>query len=212
MLLYVEMKHELCKDPMFVRDVEWQDDRSLDRISETEFLCEAAWVVFNSGMRATTIRGLWPRLTKAFACFDAARICSDTEQVRQEALNVFGSIGKVNAVIKVADMLRAVGWDKFRVSIARGGVDYLDRLPYIGPVTKYHLAKNIGFDCVKPDRHIKRMADALETTPDGMCHAVARRTGDKVCVVDLVLWKWASTNQDYMEVLERRVLRPYIGA
>src|SRR5204862_28581 len=40
------------------------------------------------------------------------------------------------------------------------GPTWLTRCPYIGPVTCWHLAKNVGMDVVKPDRHLVRMAQA----------------------------------------------------
>jgi hypothetical protein len=37
-------------------------------------------------------------------------------------------------------------------------LEYLDTLPMMGPATRCHLARNIGIDCVKADRHLNRLA------------------------------------------------------
>ena len=37
------------------------------------------------------------------------------------------------------------------------GVNYLTTFDQIGPVTAFHLAKNLGLDVVKPDRPLVRM-------------------------------------------------------
>jgi len=80
---------------------------------------------------------------------------------------------------------------------------------YIGPVTCFHLAKNLGVDVVKHDRHLVRYAsymgfrDATE-----LCEMISRITGDRVAVVDLVLWRFATLMPAYERELVER-FRPY---
>ena len=63
---------------------------------------------------------------------------------------------------------------------------YLESLPWIGPTTKYHLARNIGIDCVKPDRHLKRLAQRFGyATPDDLCRDIMNEVGGRLGMIDL---------------------------
>ncbi len=81
------------------------------------------------------------------------------------------------------------------------GVDFLKTLDFIGPITCYHLAKNIGLDVVKPDRHLVRITEATKfANPHDLCSLIAEMTGDKITVVDLVLWRYATLNDQYVSI------------
>ena len=67
---------------------------------------------------------------------------------------------------------------------------WLQTLPFIVPITVYHLAKNYGFDCAKPDRHLVRIAGAEGTHE--LCARLARETGDRIATVDVVIWRAAN--------------------
>jgi len=57
-------------------------------------------------------------------------------------------------------------------------VDELILLPFIGPVTVWHLAKNFGLITAKPDRHLARISNALGSSgADELRHVVAEQTG-----------------------------------
>ena len=58
------------------------------------------------------------------------------------------------------------------------------------PITCWHLAKNYGHDCAKPDRYLTRIAGA-EGTHD-LCARLAKETGDRIATVDLVIWRAAN--------------------
>jgi len=64
-------------------------------------------------------------------------------------------------------------------------------LPYIGEITSYHLAKNLGADVAKPDRHLVRFA-ASQGFSDvhTLCSAISQVSGDPLRVVDVVLWRF----------------------
>jgi hypothetical protein len=63
-------------------------------------------------------------------------------------------------------------------------------LPYVGPVTWRHLAKNLGAPVAKTDRHLVRLA-AGRPSVDVMCDEIGRWLGEPVAVVDIVLWRWS---------------------
>jgi hypothetical protein len=69
---------------------------------------------------------------------------------------------------------------------------WLRKLPWIGKITAYHMAKNLGVDCCKPDRHLVRLAQVIDSEPETLCHDLAAATGDRVATVDTVLWRAAN--------------------
>lgn len=119
---------------------------------------------------------IWERILDAIA---AGRPVSDA----------FGHEGKSAAIQK--------GWDARDTSleqfeIARGQseeavMDWIDGLPWIGRVTRLHLAKNLGLDHAEPDRWLERVAAASGETVEGLCARLAAATGDRVATVDLVI-------------------------
>jgi hypothetical protein len=79
------------------------------------------------------------------------------------------------------------------------GAEFLCSLPYFGPATSRHLGKSLGLDIAKPDRHLSRLAKATGfTDAQGLCEALASVTGDRVAVIDLVLWRYATLDPNYV--------------
>jgi len=68
-------------------------------------------------------------------------------------------------------------------------VEYLKSLPWIGDITCWHLAKNLGLNVVKPDRWLVRVANAYNMTPDGLCDEISKITGETKHTVDLIIWR-----------------------
>lgn len=75
-------------------------------------------------------------------------------------------------------------------------IEYLDSLPHIGPITRYHLARNIGLDFAKPDVHLVRLAKRFGFIDvETMCRLIHERTKERIGVVDLVLWRYCERGQ-----------------
>jgi hypothetical protein len=67
-------------------------------------------------------------------------------------------------------------------------VNYLQELPYIGGITCYHLARNIGFDVAKPDRILVRLAKKYDfNSAHDICETLSKATGEHVGTVDVIL-------------------------
>lgn len=186
----------------YEEDITWAEDLDLDKLTESTWLQEAAWVIFNSGFRASTVRGKWSALRRAFFDFPSASVLVEYHLLcRRQALRVFGHQGKVDAVLEVARITDAEGWPAIREALREQGPKYLHRFPFIGPITCYHLARDLGLDCVKPDRHLVRIAEAAGyDTPLAMCEVVASVVGDRLGVIDMVLWRFATLQAGYEEV------------
>jgi hypothetical protein len=178
----------------FAEEIDWQHDLAFERIEESDFLREAAWVILASGMRETIIRRKFDDFTQAFLGWESAEaIIRKKDACRTAALRCFANTRKVDGILLVAEHVASVGYLSVKRSIEKSGLDYLERFPFIGPITRYHLAKNIGLDVVKPDRHLVRMSKASGFfSADAMCRTIAELVGEKAAVVDIVLWRFAT--------------------
>jgi len=183
----------------YAGEVEWQDLRSPEEIDERTFLREAAWVVLASGMRETVIRNLFDTFSHAFFDWQSAKqISENRRRVRRDAMQVFGHSGKVDAIISLADHVTTNGIACIAERLRQEGSEYLTQFPYLGPATSCHLAKNLGLEIAKPDRHLVRIAAASGCdSVRAMCTLIATCVGDRIAVVDLVIWRFATLHGGY---------------
>jgi len=189
----------------YAREIFWQESICLDSLTEQDLLCETAWVILNSGMRESVIRGLFPLFSEAFRNWHSAcDVVEHESSCRRRAVEVFGNRAKVNAIVDICWTVYEEGFQNLKKRIQKEGIPALRDLPFIGPVTGYHLAKNIGMDVVKPDRHLCRLSSALGfSSPSTMCEEISSFTEDRISVVDIVIWRYATLNRDYISHFSR---------
>jgi len=185
----------------FHGEVEWQTRRKLEDISEQDFLREAAWVVLSSGMRESVIRTHFADLDSSFLSFrSASLIDSSRKSCRRQALELFNHRGKVDAILSIARHVSKVGFEEVVRELKIKPIDYLLQFAYLGPATARHLAKNLGVKIVKPDRHLQRVSSFFGyRSPDSMCSAIASIVPDDVSVIDLVIWRFATLDKNYLD-------------
>jgi len=202
--LYREIKHTFMGSA-FASEIAWQEQVSSDNIAESDFLRESAWVILSSGMREKVVRSKFPGISVAFFAWESAsKIILNKDICLHKAMECFAHEGKIKAILEVARCVHQEGFPNVLASLRQDVIDYIQRFPYIGPTTSYHLAKNLGFDVVKPDRHLKRLAKCTGyATPADLCADIASVTCDRVCVVDLVLWRFATLVPNYMNYFTR---------
>lgn len=140
------------------------------------FARDVIFVICNSGMRFTVARTIFHKVMAAL-------------EAGQSVAEVFGHRGKVGA-IEAVWKFRETHFAQYRA--AGDKLAYLGSLPWIGEITKYHLAKNFGLPYAKPDVHLTRLAVTFQTTPQALCEALASRCGLKVATVDTLLWRAAA--------------------
>jgi hypothetical protein len=138
-----------------------------------DFASRVIYVICNSGLRVTIAAPI-------------AEACVTVLREGRSATEVFGHARKA-AAIDLIWRERHTLFEQYRRAIAK--LDFLAGLPWIGPVTKHHLAKNLGATAAKPDVHLIRLANAEGTTPARLCRRLARLTGYKISTVDSVLWR-----------------------
>ncbi len=160
--------------------------------SESDLLREAAWVILCSGFRESVVRKRFDYISLCFCDWiSAAEIVRNESNCVATAYGAFKNARKLGAIIDLAKRLVEEGVDRINKKAGRSPVMCFSELPYIGPVTAYHLAKNLGFDVAKNDRHLRRLSAALGVSgAQDLCEAIALRTGERVAVVDSVLWRF----------------------
>lgn len=137
------------------------------------FASEAIYVICNSGMRNSVAVGIFE---KCIVALTAGHSCK----------TVFGHPGKSSAIAEIWQR-RFVLFRRYRKT--DDPLAFCAKLPWIGQVTKYHLAKNFGADVAKPDVHLLRLAVAGNTTPQALCNRLAIETGYRPATVDVILWR-----------------------
>ncbi len=141
-----------------------------------DFCFEYIWVVISAGMKNQIARGIFIKVEDA--------LLRD-----KSASSVFHHEGKVKAI----DGMWHTYEKKFRLyQESDDKLAYLKSLPWIGDITKYHLAKNLGFDVAKPDRHLVRIANNYTKTSQQLCAKLAKETGYRIATVDLIIWRAAN--------------------
>ena len=187
----------------FKREIDWQGSIEFDDVGESDFLQEYAWVVLSSGMRERVIRRIFKQFSDAFYNWQSSVIIAQRSEIcRENALHIFNNERKVGGIINTANFIASVGFGKFRESLKDNTVKALLSLDFIGPITCYHLAKNIGINVAKPDRHLQRIAQIFRYSDvQQLCCEVSQHTGDKISVVDLVFWRFAVIVPDYISIL-----------
>jgi len=177
-------------------EVEWQRDASMSDFSETEFLRESAWVVLCSGFRESVVRRIFKYVSLCFCDWESASsIVEANAACRAAAMASFRNQMKLDAILTIAHHVDDVGFSTFKEAVLSDPLAVLRRLPYIGPVTVWHLAKNLGLDVSKPDRHLVRVSNQLGFySAAQFCTAIADATGERAKVVDLIVWRYLADN------------------
>lgn len=154
--------------------IRWQETVE-PPVDADDFASETVFVICNSGMKHTVARQIYNRVYQAL-----------TEG--SSSATVFGHAGKT-AAIDAIWRCRHELYDKFTALDADAEkLEFLAALPWIGAITKYHLAKNFGVDVAKPDVHLQRLASADGRPVHIMCTELAAETGYRIATVDLILW------------------------
>lgn len=141
--------------------------------SAKQFAKEAIYVICNSGMKNSVAIGIFNR-------------CITALESGQSAKTVFGHPGKSAAI---DDIWRRRLYLFGQYKRSSDPIEFCASLPWIGPITKFHLAKNFGTDVAKPDVHMVRLAEAENTNSQELCKRLALETGYRAATVDMILWR-----------------------
>ena len=152
--------------------IEWSE-RIMPPTDARAFAEATIYVICNSGMKTRVALGIYNK-------------CITALEAGGSATDVFGHPGKAVAIDLIWHS-RELLMKQFMA--ADDKLAFCGALPWIGDVTRYHLAKNLGVDTAKPDVHVARLAKADGTTTLAMCAKLARQTGLRTATVDTILWR-----------------------
>lgn len=196
---YVIAKREVVRAG-YIDEIAWQHRTRVADVDHISFTREAAWVVLSAGMREQVVRSIFGRLGDALHHWDPHEIARD-EGAPARALTVFRHQGKINAIRSIANTAAALTADELRALLQEDPRRFLLRLPYVGPVTWAHLAKNLGMEVVKADRHLVRLARACRRlSAADLCFEIGSWLDEPVSVVDLVLWRYSVLHAQHCSI------------
>lgn len=184
---------------IYYTEVNWQFGRDYFYLSEHEFLKEYSWVVLNSGFRERIVRKYFDYISLCFCDWECAKsIVDNQEACVASASFVFNNPRKLRSIVNLSNIVLQTGFDVLKLKIRLNPLHTLQSLPFIGKITAFHLAKNIGLNVAKPDRHMSRLSSSFgyDDTQE-MCKYIHSIVGDPVPVIDLILWR-------YQEISSRR--------
>jgi len=188
--------------------------RNLDPTSVScgDFIREYAWVIFVSGFKVSTVRRKILALEHAFKNWDCRAISQQRPTVRTKALQTINNPKKIDAVLKAVDFVNKQGWAAVKNALLSGVIktdtgvypsqqfwNYIDNayhnrdFAFMGTANRRYLAKNLGFDLAKNDRHLTRLAIQHKYSGDAagvqkFVEDISRHVRERVSVVETVLW------------------------
>lgn len=179
-----------------------QEIADLKDVKKSTFYKEYAWVVLSSGMNEKVVRILFEKITPLFNNWkNPALIIQNQRKIYNRALAILNYPSKVSALIEMAYFLCKKSIAEIVNRMQNDGVTFLRQFKFLGPATSFHLAKNLGVDLAKPDRHLTRIAHLFGYTCTNLfCQTIAAFTHEKKSVIDVVLWRYATLNKSYLNL------------
>ena len=166
--------------------IEWSENIAAPDNAE-DFAQRTIYVIFNSGFRNSIAEPIYQRCIVALRNGDSAT-------------TVFGHPGKALAI----DTIWTTRLELFEhYGQATDPIEFLERLPWIGPITSQHLGKNLGLMLAKNDVHMQRLARRDQTTTAKLCESLARTSGYRVPTIDTILWRACADGLLNSQVYER---------
>jgi len=177
---------QLVIEKGFQSQIDWvQSIPPIEEMSKWYFFREYVWVVLNTGMKTEVIQ-------KTFDTF---------WNNGEFNFNIIGHLKKKESIKKTYNRLDFY-FNHFKNS--KNKLKYLETLPFIGPITKNHLARNLGsLEYAKSDRHLVRIASFFNyPNVQSFCDIISEGSKDKSGVVDLIFWGFAKLHSNYIDLLQ----------
>lgn len=166
-------------------EIDYVQDRLFKDIDETSLFWETAFVILaSSGLKEQIVRKNFDKLRDA--------IVNDDDD--DDIFVVIPNKRQREAIRYVwynsAEILKKIREQPDDLS----RIKFLDTLPQIGPITKYHLARNLGIDCIKPDIWMQRLSEAYGySSPMDMCTDIQKsRPEFRIGTIDVILWRYCN--------------------
>ncbi len=163
----------------------------------SEFAEEVIYVILASGFKQKIAK------QKFFEITDFIK--KENQAIPENLLKIFGNKNKINAICKVWNNKEEYCENFYKLQSIDEKLNYLEKLPHIGAITKNHIARNLGINKVKYDVWIQRLGISIcgkndmtvssqlcpETKKacDKMFKSIEKETGLSIGYIDVVLWK-----------------------
>ena len=159
--------------------------KPLKEQSFSDFIHEYVWVVLCAAFKEQYARVIFDNFWEAVKEFNAGTGAEPFDLIRHP--------GKKKAIIEA--FAHGKKWYT-ELLISENPIEYIGTLPYMGNALTYHLARNLGIDTVKPDRHMLKLAEHFGySSPMEMCQEIQDEFGDapireRLGVIDVILWRY----------------------
>lgn len=166
-------------------------------LSPVDFASEVIYVILASGFRQKIAKKKFFEIMEFIT--NGGKVCFDS------LICIFGNKNKINAICKIWNNKEVYCSDFYGLNTDEEKLNYLASLPYIGEITKNHLARNLGINKVKYDVWIQRLGINLygnnsvkvsgklslevKNICDEMFDDISKSTGLSIGYIDVVLWK-----------------------
>jgi len=159
-----------------------------------DFVREYLWVVFTCGFKADTVKKHWNQIKQMCCDFDI----SETNKYTFEELLELSPIKnkkKVKAIKQSCEIIDDSFIEKIHnLQNAEQAKEFFKTLPFIGEVTIYHIMRNMGIDCFKPDRHIVHIKEELGISGEELFDIIVSECKEEyIGVIDHILWRASAT-------------------
>lgn len=184
-------------------EIDWQEYVNLEELSAQSFLKEYSWVVLASGLSDKVVSKVFPKIERLLMNWESLEfIATNYIELEKMLLKVFNNRLKIKALLDTSLIVYSKGFSRIKASIQERDITYLKTFSFIGETTCFHLAKNIGLSFAKPDRHLLRISSKIGfESPHVLCKLISDYTSEKIQVVDLVLWRYATLDNSYEKKL-----------
>jgi len=165
-----------------------------------EFANEVFYVICVAGFKQTTAKKMCNKVIDFINKYPNPTV--------DGLLTIYKNKNKINAIVKVWNNRVQLHDEFYKLSNPEEKLNFLSKLPHIGNITKYHIARNLGINFVKYDIWIQRLGVALygnieyakivsnsKLNPeikkmcDKMFSDLEAQINEKVGYIDVVLWK-----------------------
>jgi hypothetical protein len=192
--VYIQVRDHLLNTDADAREIyAWSRTGRKPPETPEHLAGEIIWIILCAGRSAQAARTIERRVR---AALDAG----------ESAATAFGYRAKAAAIDR-AWRERTLDFQKLHAVLKADNpallLDWCESIPFVGAITKYQLAKNLGRDDVtKPDIHLCRLAGIADDAKVSasarfavcmqFCAPLAAASGDTIATVDSILWLGAN--------------------
>jgi len=192
--LYRDSLHFVTAEHPDDLEILWDNfGMKMEDVGKQFFFAQYVHIVYCSGFKYQIVKDKWEAICKVYKDFDYAKVDWHRDSVEMEAMEegMIRHQGKVKAILDTAHWLKEISNTGFLRFLEAGlkDIDTFKKLGYLGNKTKYHMGICLGFDVVKPDTHLEKIADHFKLPPLELCQLVADKYGVPIRLVDALFWR-----------------------